>query len=321
MARIVNAFEQFFDTAGDPLVDGKLYFYVSGSTSTEKETFADVGETIPNTNPVILRADGRSPDVFGTGSYRVVLTDKDSVQILARDPVGGVGGQEFGADWNAIVTYQIGDITREGNYYYQGQSVNNEGNQPSLDAGGNWVTWPPNTQDAEIFRDEALVYRNEAEVFRDEAAVSASDASTSASNALASENAAATSAANAAISEDNAEASEVSAAISAIEAANAAAGSGKDFSATSTTSLTIGAGLQTLTIETGKGFVVAQPVVVAFDADNQMLGNVTAYNDSTGQLDVNITGVLGSGTYASWGISLQPAQNSYARLISLGAIR
>jgi len=195
MARIIPAFEQWFDSAGDPVVAGKLFFYASGTTSP-KDTFFDVSESdnSKNTNPVILNGDGRCPNVFGTGSYRVILTDKNSVQILVRDPVGGLGEQEFGADWNALITYQIGDIVRDGSYYYQGKTANNIGNRPSVDEDVNWSTWPPNTEDALIYRNEAEGFRNEAEVFRDEAAASAAAAAISEANAAASAAAASNSA-------------------------------------------------------------------------------------------------------------------------------
>lgn len=142
MARIVNAFEQFFDAAGDPLVNGKLYFYESGSSSVLKNTFADAGQTILNTNPVVLTADGRAPNVFGEGSYRCVLTDKDDVQILFRDPVGGAGDQAFGADWNSVLYYDISDVVRDEQQYWISLTAQNINNKPSTDGGTNWVAWP-----------------------------------------------------------------------------------------------------------------------------------------------------------------------------------
>ena len=57
MARIVGAFEQFFDINGDPLVEGKLYFYASGST-TPKNTYADVAGTSVEKFKEILEAAG-----------------------------------------------------------------------------------------------------------------------------------------------------------------------------------------------------------------------------------------------------------------------
>jgi len=142
MARLIDPFEQFFDASGDPLVSGKLYFYESGSSSALKDTFADSSETIANSNPVIIGGDGRAPNVFGTGSYRVILTDADSVQILQRDPVGGNTGTTFGADWNSTQIYDQNDIVRDDGSYWYSLVSNNQNNQPSIDGGANWRGWP-----------------------------------------------------------------------------------------------------------------------------------------------------------------------------------
>ena len=142
MARLVPAFEQFFDSAGNPLVKGKLYFYESGSSTLERETFSNSDNTISNANPVILNGDGRAPNIFGGGSYRVVLTDRDDVQILSRDPVGGDTGTTFGADWNSTTTYGLYDVIREDGQYWISESTGNIGNNPSSDSGANWSPWP-----------------------------------------------------------------------------------------------------------------------------------------------------------------------------------
>ena len=80
MARFGSIGKQYFDNSGYPLISGKLYFYESG-TSTPKTTYADVNQSIPNTNPVILSAAGRQPNIFFNGSAKVVLTDSNTVQI------------------------------------------------------------------------------------------------------------------------------------------------------------------------------------------------------------------------------------------------
>jgi len=198
MARLINAFEQFFDPAGDPLISGKLYFYESGSSTVLKNTYADVNETIANSNPVILNGDGRCPNVFGSGSYRVILTDSDDVQILSRDPVGGGSGQTFGADWNNDAFYDVADIVRDNDLYWESQVVDNQGNNPSSDPGTNWTPWPPNVGDAEVFALQAEAARDAAAISETNAAASASAASTSETNAAASETNAAASAAAAA---------------------------------------------------------------------------------------------------------------------------
>lgn len=76
----------------------------------------------------------------------------------------------------------------------------------------------------------------------------------------------------------------------------------------STSSVAIGTGSKSFTIEAGKGFQVGQFVIVASTASpaNFMNGQITAYNSGTGALTVNVGSVGGSGTFASWTISLAP---------------
>lgn len=119
-------------------------------------------------------------------------------------------------------------------------------------------------------------------------------AATSAINALISENNSLTNANNAATQAGNAAAS----------AATAVAAPGTN--ATSTTSVAIGLGAKSLTIQTGKDIVVGMSVKVASTASptNWMHGDVTSYNSGTGALGVNVTTINGSGTLAAWTVSL-----------------
>jgi hypothetical protein len=74
--------------------------------------------------------------------------------------------------------------------------------------------------------------------------------------------------------------------------------------ATSTSSLTISAGTQTLSIQAGKNFSTNQWVLVLETSNpaNQMLGQITSYIGTTLVLSVAATG--GSGTHADWTIVL-----------------
>jgi len=97
-------------------------------------------------------------------------------------------------------------------------------------------------------------------------------------------------------------ASAAASAASALTAVNAPGTSG-----TSTTSLTVGAGAQTFTTQTGKAWAVGQPVVVArtsAPATTYMYGIITAYNSGTGSMTVQVTQTLGSGTFTDWTIAL-----------------
>jgi hypothetical protein len=130
MARFGNIGKQYFDNSGYPLIAGKLYFYQSG-TSTLKTTYADVNLSIPNTNPVILTAAGRQPNVFFNGSARVVLTDENDVQIEVRDPDGATESGNFDA-WNSITIYNTSDIVvGSDGAYYKSITDANQGNDPT----------------------------------------------------------------------------------------------------------------------------------------------------------------------------------------------
>jgi hypothetical protein len=132
MARIIEAFSQFFDGEGNPLPGGKLWFYEPGSTDTAKDTYSDVSEATPNTNPVILDADGRAGDIFGSGSYRVVSTDADDIQIEVFDPVGGTFGKAAFDTWDTDIIYDVGElVTGSDNSYYRSLSSGNVGHDPT----------------------------------------------------------------------------------------------------------------------------------------------------------------------------------------------
>lgn len=131
MSRYTDPRTQYFDSAGDPLVKGKLFFFDSG-TSTEKSTFSDISETKANPDPVILTADGRVPNIFFTGAARVKLTDKNSVQLFDVDPVGGdtAAGQFSDFDNQTIYGSRAIVIGSDGNYY-SSLSSGNQSNDPT----------------------------------------------------------------------------------------------------------------------------------------------------------------------------------------------
>lgn len=82
--------------------------------------------------------------------------------------------------------------------------------------------------------------------------------------------------------------------------------------ATSTTSLTMGTGNQTMVIQAGKSIVVGMQMMVARTSapgTSFMRGTVTAYNSSTGSLTVQADYIFGSGTFTDWTISLTGAMD------------
>jgi hypothetical protein len=132
--RYTNPVTQYLDDSGDPLISGKLYFYEQG-TATPKDTYADAALSIPNSNPVLLTAAGRIPNIFLSGVYKVVLTNSDDVQIWERDSVSGSGSGGSGglADWDATVTYDVNDLVQGSDKnYYISLSAGNVGNDPTI---------------------------------------------------------------------------------------------------------------------------------------------------------------------------------------------
>jgi hypothetical protein len=77
--------------------------------------------------------------------------------------------------------------------------------------------------------------------------------------------------------------------------------------ATSSSSVAIGTGAKSFTIETGKNFVIGMPIRIADDAapaTNWMQGIITAYTTGTGVLDVTVDTVGGSGTKSAWTVTI-----------------
>jgi hypothetical protein len=70
------------DQNGDPLFFGKVYTYISGST-TPLATYTDAGGMSANTNPVILDSAGRA-DIWllTTSLYKFKVTDANDVEIF-----------------------------------------------------------------------------------------------------------------------------------------------------------------------------------------------------------------------------------------------
>lgn len=134
MPRFINPVPQYLDDAGNPLAEGKLFFFESG-TGTDKDTFADVNEKIDNTNPVILSGSGRAPNIFYTGDAKVILSNADETQFWERDPVS-TGGSEgaIGDDWDSITIYNINDVAELSGVFYVSITNNNQNNNPASTA-------------------------------------------------------------------------------------------------------------------------------------------------------------------------------------------
>lgn len=88
------------------------------------------------------------------------------------------------------------------------------------------------------------------------------------------------------------------------------------YSDTSTTSLSIGLGTKVFTVTAGKSWLAGQ-VVVAVNGANYMKGTVSSYVGTA--LTLNVTEIVGSGTFAAWSIAL--SYNSIPGLAASGANR
>lgn len=140
MSRVIAAFTQFFDGNGDPLVNGWLRFLQSSTNNTLKNTYADANLSLPNENPLQLDAEGRCPNVFGQGSYRVDLFYNNTVTnapgelVQSFDPVStfdtpaGTGGNF--AEWVDTTVYQVSNIVVYNGFYYRSITADNLGNPP-----------------------------------------------------------------------------------------------------------------------------------------------------------------------------------------------
>lgn len=76
--------------------------------------------------------------------------------------------------------------------------------------------------------------------------------------------------------------------------------------ATSSTSMVVGTGTKSFVATPGRNFSPGQFVLIAAEnsLSNNMLGQITLYDATTGVLVVAVSKVTGSGTFASWFISL-----------------
>ena len=83
---------QFFDSNGDPLSGGKIYWYQAG-TAVPKDTYTDQGAGTPAANPVILDTEGYPDHGSGAagmwldGSYKMVIKDSSDVTLLTLDDI------------------------------------------------------------------------------------------------------------------------------------------------------------------------------------------------------------------------------------------
>lgn len=140
--RLANPAPQFFynGTPAAPLDNGLMYFYVNDSTLTPKDTYSDNSLSTPNSNPVVLSASGVLPNVFLSGSYRVILKDKSGVTQWDRSSVNQLSAV-MGNTWDSTITYGLGAtniVYASDGYYYVSLQANNLGHDPANNANPTW---------------------------------------------------------------------------------------------------------------------------------------------------------------------------------------
>ena len=130
MSRYIDATPKYTDSSNEPLPNGLLYFFESG-TNTQKTTYADVNQTIANPHPLVLNGDGSVPNCFYSGAAKVILADSDDVQIWERDPVVGAESSSFGDSWDAISVYGLNEVVTFNDLLYTSIITNNQNNNPT----------------------------------------------------------------------------------------------------------------------------------------------------------------------------------------------
>ena len=95
--------QQYFSSAGTPLVGGKVYTYAAGST-TPLATYTDAGGLTPNTNPVILDSRGEASIFFDGSAYKIVLQDSLGASIWTQDNLTSSSYTYLPAGTGAVAT-------------------------------------------------------------------------------------------------------------------------------------------------------------------------------------------------------------------------
>jgi|GEM_PF-5694671 len=103
MANLMPLPKMRFTNAGRPLVGGKVFFYVAGTT-IPKNTFKDRSQATANTNPVILDSNGEADIWLEMGYYKVVLKTSTDVVVWTVDGVAANANGLNIDDLNQAVT-------------------------------------------------------------------------------------------------------------------------------------------------------------------------------------------------------------------------
>lgn len=122
--------------------------------------------TIANTNPVILTAAGRQPNIFFEGVAKAILATSAGTQILVRDPVGDTA-ESFGNPWISSKRYSANDVVQGSDGQYYVSLINGNVNLNPVTTTGNWtflysVEWNAGTtyKEGSVITYQGLVYQS-----------------------------------------------------------------------------------------------------------------------------------------------------------------
>ncbi len=126
-SQVPNAKQQFISPTGAAYDAGQVFMYVP-NTFTKKSTWIGPDQGTQNTNPILLDNAGRAK-IWGVGSYRQVLKDKNGLQIwdelTIAPPITSTAAVSGSGDFLPIGTIlPIGGYTAPANYLFAfGQAV------------------------------------------------------------------------------------------------------------------------------------------------------------------------------------------------------
>jgi len=125
-----------------PITDIKPLGFVSFfdlNTNTPKLTFKDELESdqLRNLPEIPVDANGNLPNIFFSGSAKVIYVDEDGEQYAVRTAGEEAGLGNF-TTWSDVVSYDINDIVKGSNGRFYASLANaNQGNDPTLNPGTN----------------------------------------------------------------------------------------------------------------------------------------------------------------------------------------
>ena len=128
-----NGQQQFLNGNGQPYASGTVTFYSNFPTcSVLKNTWSNSGQTVLNTNPVVLDSAGRAT-IFGSGTYCQVLKDSNGNTIWTKETgdatsTSNLGwGSTSGGTANAQTVTVTGFANTNGQTFYFVAGVTNTG--------------------------------------------------------------------------------------------------------------------------------------------------------------------------------------------------